>query len=237
MYPSFEPPAEETSLAVSHLDPVGGGNHCRVYVHPARPDLIVKVPAERQVLHLSGGAGRWYKRRFRKLSRTRHLRDFVREVREQFAVRVAEGKHPPFMQEIVGFVDTDLGPGIVSRAVRTAEGELAPTLRSLANAGKFDRQMRADLDAFFAWALASPVVFSDLNPRNIVYGLAADGKPTFVVIDGIGEKNVIPLSSISRRMNRRAKQRRIDYINRELAETQRRLGQDQWNNTPGGVSL
>ncbi len=227
MHVSFEPPAGEKPLAVSHLVPIGGGNHCSVYVHPDRSDLIVKVPAERQVLHHSGVGGRWYKRPFRKRSRTRHLGDFLREVQEQLVTRAAGDPPSPFMQEIVGFVETDVGHGTMSRAVRTAEGELAPTLRALLRAGKFDRRKRADLNAFFQWVLETPVVFSDLNPRNIVYGVDREGTPRFVAIDGIGEKNVIPFSSLSTRMNRRAKQRRIDRINREIAETQRRLAQEK----------
>ena len=45
----------------------------------------------------------------------------------------------------------------------------------------------------------SPVIVADLNPFNVVYGRGAGGVDHFVLIDGIGHKNLIPLERMSAR--------------------------------------
>jgi hypothetical protein len=107
----------------------------------------------------------------------------------------------------------------VSRAVRDRDGILAPTLRKLLEAGRFDDKARRHLDEFFDWLLRSVVIIGDLNAGNLVYGYDPANGDHFVVIDGIGDKNIIPLSSMSLRLNRMSKERRIRRINEEIART------------------
>ena len=204
-------------MIVSSLQPIGNGSQRTVFVYPDDPSLIVKVPHARYVERRSGRySWRWYKKYWRRRLRTRHFIVFLREINEQFAVRAVCSGIPPHMQTILGFVETDLGMGLVCRCVRGKGGELAPTLRSVVLEGRFDQSARRHLEEFFAWLLDSPLIVSDLNLGNIVYGHDPEKGALFVVVDGIGDKNLIPLSSLSRRLNKMAKQRRIRRLRAEV---------------------
>jgi hypothetical protein len=204
-------------LHLKHLQPVAIGRQRYVFVHPDDPGLIVKVVTEAYVARRSDKGGRPYKRWHKNYIRARHHQVFQREINEQLALRAAEGTLPQYLQEIVGFAETDVGMGVVSRSVRDRRGNLAPTLRTLLEAGRFDDSARRHLDDFFDWLLRSVVVIGDLNAGNLVYGYDDAHGDHFVVIDGIGDKNIIPLSSISMRLNRMSKERRIQRINEEIA--------------------
>lgn len=204
-------------LHLKHLVPVAIGRQRYVYVHPDDPGLIVKVVTEGYVARRSDKGGRPYKRWHKNYIRSRHHQVFLREIKEHLALRAAESALPRYVQEIVGFVETDVGMGVVSRAVRDRSGNLAPTLRTLLEEGRFDETARRHLDEFFEWLLRSVVVIGDLNAGNLVYGFDPANGGHFVVIDGIGDKNIIPLSSMSMRLNRLSKGRRIRRINQEIA--------------------
>lgn len=210
-------------LHLKHLVPVAIGRQRYVYVHPDDPGLIVKVVTEGYVARRSDKGGRPYKRWHKNYIRSRHHQVFLREIKEHLALRAAESALPRYVQEIVGFVETDVGMGVVSRAVRDRSGNLAPTLRTLLEEGRFDETARRHLDEFFEWLLKSVVVIGDLNAGNLVYGYDRAHGDHFVVIDGIGDKNIIPLSSMSTRLNRMSKERRIKRINQEIARTASKL--------------
>ena len=211
-------------LHLKHLKPVAIGRQRYVFVHPHDPGLIVKVVTEGYVARRSNKGGRPYKRWHKNCIRARHHQVFLREIKEHLALRAAESALSRYVQEIVGFVETDVGMGVMSRAVRDRSGNLAPTLRTLLEEGRFDETGRRHLDEFFEWLLRSVVVIGDLNAGNLVYGFDPENGDHFVVIDGIGDKNIIPLSSMSMRLNRMSKQRRIRRINQEIASLAPTLG-------------
>jgi hypothetical protein len=97
--------------------------------------------------------------------------------------------------------------------------------------GRFNDEVRADLDAFFAWMLASPVVLGDVHIGNLVYGHDPGVGNFFVIVDGIGDKNVIPLNSLSPVLNRMSKRRRIRRIEAKIARLRERVAAA--TNAPG----
>ena len=197
------------------------GSQRHVFVHPADSRLIVKVPHDAYVARRSGvRSWKWYKKHWRRRLRVRHFIVFQREINEHLAVR-ATGPLPPHMQTILGFLETDLGMGLVCACVRTRDGALAPTLKEIIDAGTFDENARIHLEEFFAWLRESPIVVGDLNIGNIVYGHHPSKGDLFVLVDGIGDKNLIPFSSFSRRLNRSAKRRRIARLREEIDRAQK----------------
>lgn len=212
-----------SAISLKDLDPVAAGKQRYVFRHPDYPGLLIKITRASYASSQTGNRGRWYKLPRRYLHHTVTLR----ELREQLAVRAAAPELSRHIQEIVGFVETDLGYGVVSRAVCGRDGNLAPSLRDIVLAGRFTDATRADLEEFYAWMLASPVVLGDVHIGNLVYGYEADRGDYFAVIDGIGDKNLIPFNSISQRLNRRSKLRRIARINRQIQIFASDAGQ-QW---------
>jgi hypothetical protein len=193
---------------------IAAGRTRDVYRHPDDPTLLIKVIRPSAIEQRYGRGAPWYKFKRR---RYRHLIAYLREVREQIAVHAAGEGHPPFLQKIVGFAETDLGMGLVVEAVRGADGDFAPTVADLAREGRLDPGRRAALDRFLDEVVVSPVIVADLNPFNVVCGLAPDGSEHFVLIDGIGHKNLIPLERMSARINRWSKARKVDRFREMVA--------------------
>ena len=193
---------------------IAAGHTRDVYRHPDDASLLIKVIRPSAIEARYGRGAPWYKFKRR---RYRHLIAYLREVREQIAVHAAGGQHPPFLQKIVGFVETDMGMGLVVEAVRAADGTSAPTVAELAGRGALDQARLADLDGFLDDMVNSPVIVADLNPFNVVYGRGVGGVDHFVLIDGIGHKNLIPLERMSAWINRWSKARKADRFRQMVA--------------------
>lgn len=195
-------------------DVIAAGHTRDVYRHPDDASLLIKVIRPSAIEGRYGRGAPWYKFKRR---RYRHLITYLREVREQIAVHAVGEPHPPFLQKIVGFVETDMGMGLVVEAVRAADGTSAPTVAALAAGGLLDQVRLAELDRFLQEMVNSPVIVADLNPFNVVYGRGAGGVDHFVLIDGIGHKNLIPLERMSARINRWSKARKADRFRQMVA--------------------
>ncbi len=184
---------------------VASGSTRDVYVHPDDDTLLIKVvpPA---VIEQRYERGRpWYKTR----RRYRHFVSYLREVREHIVLRAQFKEHPSSLQRIIGFADTDLGFGLVVEAAKDRRGKLAPTLPQLIEEGRFDATARADLQACLDELMGLPVVLADLHMPNFVYAWTEEHGDHFVLVDGIGCKNLIPFNRMSLLINRYSKRRRI----------------------------
>jgi hypothetical protein len=196
-------------LVLKDAEVVASGSSRNVYRHPHDPSLLVKVIRPAAIEERFGSGAPWYKSRRR---RYRHLIPYLREIREQIAVHALGSGHPPFLQKIVGIVETDMGMGFVVEAVLGRDGNFAPTVAGLIYRGQFDRRARAKLDRFLEDLLASPVIVADLNPSNVVLGYTPEHGEHFVLIDGIGFKNLIPLQRMSTHINRWGKARKASQF-------------------------
>lgn len=194
---------------------IAAGNTRDVFNHPEDPRLLIKVVRASAIQKRYGSGSPWYKFKRRRYG---HLIAVLREVREQLAVHVTGGAHPRFLQKIVGFAETDLGMGLVVEAVRSRDGGFAPTVATLASKGLMDGSKMKALDQFLDAVVASPAIVSDLNPFNVVYGDADPDNAYFVLIDGIGHKNLIPLERLSAVINRWSKARKVARFRVMVAE-------------------
>lgn len=197
-------------ISLSDRLPVAQGKQRFVFTHPENPDLIIKVIRPDAV---DRAWGRWYKMR---RCYGQYL-SYMREIGEYVATHAREGSSPPFVQRIKGLVDTDMGLGLVLDAVRGECGELAPSLRSMLRSGTFDGTAERALEDFFQELMASDVIAADLNSGNVVYALDGEKGNRFVMIDGLGQHNLIPIKRFSRMVNRRGKLRRIGKLRRQIA--------------------
>jgi hypothetical protein len=192
-------------LRLSTSAPIASGATRDVYLHPEDDRLLVKVVPP-DVIERRYERGRpWYKTR----RRYRHFVSYLREAREHIALRAQCKGHPRSLQHIVGFADTDLGFGLVVEAAKDREGKLAPTLPQLIAEGRFDTAARNRLQNCLEELIELPVVLGDLHTANFVYAWAEEHGDHFVLIDGIGCKNLIPFNRMSLLINRRSKRSRI----------------------------
>ena len=187
---------ETLPLRLSGTAPIAVGHLREVYEHPHASELLVKIMRADAVATRWGASARWYKR----LPRARHYTGYVRELKEYVAAQVLGSGAP--IARMIGLTETDLGLGLISEKVRDDDGHLAPTLAALYRRDNgFSPRIEQALARLLEDLLAFNVIVGDMHAWNIVYGSDSRGGPRFVMIDGFGEKHVIPRSSMSRHLN------------------------------------
>ena len=187
------------------------GSLQKVYHYPGREDLLIKVVRPNFV------AERWTGLRgaIKRLRRLGALTGASRVIMEHLALRNAGVKPGRHVQEFVGLVETTQGVGVVVRAVRGRDGRYAETLRTIVKEGRFGPDIEAMLDEFEAWLLSTPIIVGDLHMGNVVLGFDGEHGERLVLIDGMGEKNFVPLNTwfpVLNRANTRDRIRRMRRI-------------------------
>ena len=188
----------EPVLTLSSVEPIAVGHLRSVYQHPLHANELIKVMRSDAVEKRWNAPGRWAKR----LPRTRHYVQYLRELREFIVARARAPEVDVPIARMIGVVDTDLGLGLVSEKVVDASGALAPTLAAVYAKRGFTPELDAALAKFSLDLLAANVIVGDMHAWNIVLGSDSRGGPRLVMIDGFGEKHAIPVSSMSRTVNR-----------------------------------
>jgi len=192
------PTSAEAVLLLSTAEPIAVGHLRSVYQHPVHANELVKVMRADALAKRWNAPGRWHKR----LPRTRHFVQYLRELKEFIVARARAPEVDVPIARMIGVVDTDLGLGLVSEKVVGVDGALAPTLAALYSRRGFTPEIDGALAAFLAGLLDGNVIVGDMHAWNIVYGSDSRGGPRLVMIDGFGEKHAIPISSMSRAVNR-----------------------------------
>lgn len=200
-------------LVLAGVEPLATGQERIVFLHPSAPGLIVKVVRPERRLAREQADRTW----FRRGVRLRHYTLFLREIREYLALRARapDGELP--LARVVGLVETDLGLGQVSERIEYPDGNPSPTLRQMIEGGAEREPLREAVERLGQDLLRLDVVVNDLNPTNLVGCTGADGRLRFVLVDGFGDTNVVPLRSMFRVLNHRNTRKRIARILAALA--------------------
>ena len=188
----------EPVLTLSSVEPIAVGHLRSVYQHPHDANALIKVMRADAVEKRWNAPGRWAKR----LPRTRHYVQYLRELKEFIVARARAPDVDVPIARMIGVVDTDLGLGLVSEKVVDENGALAPTLAAVYAKRGFTPELDAALATFSHDLLRANVIVGDMHAWNIVLGTDSRGGPRLVMIDGFGEKHAIPVSSMSRTINR-----------------------------------
>jgi hypothetical protein len=202
----------EPVLTLSSVEPIAVGHLRSVYQHPHHENALIKVMRPDAVEKRWNAPGRWAKR----LPRARHYVQYLRELKEFIVARARAPAVDVPIARMIGVVDTDLGLGVISEKVVDESGALAPTLAAVYAKRGFTPELDAALATFSRDLLAANVIVGDMHAWNIVYGADSRGGPRLVMIDGFGEKHAIPISSMSRAINRyrtkRLLKRMVDQV-------------------------
>jgi hypothetical protein len=198
-------------------DLIAEGVRRDVFRHPGNPNLLVKVLKRSFIEKRSGQGKAWYnfkhlRHRYFRQWRSAHLSMYLSEIREQLALAEAGLRHPRYLQWIEGFEETSRGLGLTVQAIRGRDGNLAPTVGSIAQAGELSAARRSELDEFLDELLRSPITISDLNLDNIVLGYSQDIGEHFVLIDGYGTRTLIPVERLSEAAKRSSKLRQFSRL-------------------------
>ncbi len=181
------------TLSSNTLLSKGGGRN--IHAHPDNPGVIIKLhkPLNDKPLQGLRTLLRPKRRRFGAL-----LNSFV-EI-DAFAEIVARtGDVPKFASQFLGFIATNQGPGAMYEAIRGADGALAPTLKKHARNNPVEPGIETAIDQLWDEITDFRAVVSDPALRNVVVTGDATGGYRLTLVDGLGERTVIPILSWSKR--------------------------------------
>lgn len=201
-------------LHLSDRAPVASGTLRLVYAHPRQADRLVKVIRPDVIERRWGKKSAWYKR-WRRVGRFVAVQ---REVEEYLACHHRNGRRLPFVQQVFGFEETDLGLGFVTEALQARAGGIAPTLGKLIRSGRCDARVTAEFEKFARAFEASDVVIGDFSAENIVFAWDAEHGERFVLVDGLGCSTFIPLKAWCAAANRWSKRRQLARVRAQLPD-------------------
>ncbi|KUJ79132.1 hypothetical protein AVO44_11100 [Ruegeria profundi] len=179
-----------------------------MYACPDFPELLIKVtrPRKRPIRSYT-------KRLIRRVFPDAIYRNALKEMECELKAALKSGTdiaQLPLARSF-GVVQTDVGPGLVVERIQSEDGQLARQLSWVCEQGTLSDEVLNQLNSFVKSLFQLQIVGRDIHPENIVYGLRNQTK-MFVLIDGFGERNVIPLRTLSRRLNDRSLSRQMQYI-------------------------
>lgn len=168
------------------------GKESEIFERPGRPSQIVKVLRSRVVerFHTS----RRLKSRLRARVGVGPYKNYGRYYSGylEAMLRAQSAAYLPPLAHPRGFVMTDRGLGLAMEKIRDEKGDLAPPLRTLLETGAFDAEALSRLNRFAADLYAFNIIGTDVSPGNILYE-TRKGRNRFVLVDGIGARNILPL--------------------------------------------
>lgn len=195
-------------LHLSEQEPVAKGGHRNVYEYPDQPELLIKVTRPRTRRNRS-----FSKRVVRRFMPDSAYRNALKELECEIKAALKSGidiSRMPLARSF-GVVQTDVGPGVVVERITSEDGELAHDLLSMCRQKLLTDEILEELNVFVHRLFDFQIVGRDIHEKNIVYGLR-EKVPMFFLIDGYGERNVVPLRTLSRTLNDRSLNKQMQLI-------------------------
>ncbi|WP_282119655.1 YrbL family protein [Ruegeria atlantica] len=209
-------------LRVSDLDPIASGGHRDVYACPGQSHLLVKVTRPRKRPNRS-----FAKRLIRRLLPDSVFRNALKEIEGEMKAALKSGtdiEQLP-LARCFGIAQTDIGPAIIVERIESDDGQLAHPLAKLCEDGALSEDVLNELNSFAQKLFKLQIVARDIHETNIVYGLRNETR-MFLLIDGYGERNLIPLRTLSRRLNDRSLHKQMNGIAERVGLIWDRTGQE-----------
>ncbi len=195
-------------LQLSDQEPLAKGGHRNVYAYPGQPELLIKVTRPRTRRNRS-----FSKRLVRRILPDTAYRNALKEIECEMKAALKSGEdiaQLPLARSF-GVVQTDVGPGVVVERIQSEDGSLADHLLSMCEQQALTDDALADLNRFVEKLFEYQIVGRDIHEQNIVYGTRGQVR-MFFLIDGYGERNLVPLRTLSRRLNDRSLNKQMQQI-------------------------
>lgn len=178
---------------------IARGAERQVFTVKKSPDVLVKIMRAKHLGDLAGLDDRslsgWLK-----LRRTYGLYRREQRVWTDAMLRAAIRQALPPLAAVSDFVLTPQGLGQIVERVRDEDGATAPTLTQILAKGPLTPAHQAALNRFIGDIYDWHIVAYDISPDNIVW--EADGA-RFLLIDGFGDRSILPLKTWIKRLNDR----------------------------------
>lgn len=125
-----------------------------------------------------------------------------------------------------GFVDTDMGKGLVSELIRDENGAISETLKKYLWDKGFDADCERAVADFSRQWIAMAVPSRDLLLHNIVVQIQAGRIARLVVIDGLGSAGMIPFHWLPARLRTQKAERKVANLYQRINTLLGQRGQD-----------
>lgn len=200
---------------VDNLTILGQGTQKFVYEHPSDFDKVIKIMKPINATHDGGRANQHYLRSHRSQG---IYRQFRRELLQYLQLCKNTYNQNVFtfpIENVYGFIPTDQGLGLVTEKIISPNG-LPISLNELSQKKMLEDKHIEALKVFFDKCCEMHIVFGEVNIAGIMYTEKRQGVPEFVLVDGIGEKLIIPFRAMSKTVNTRNIRKVEKKINNQI---------------------
>lgn len=171
--------------------PLRKSQNYKIFQHPELEGALLKVRIdEPRRNHSIPRFAEW---------RYGNLRQWNREANEYLAALNRGCPEIERLARFMGYAPTSLGPGIVVEKMTGVDGDLAPSLHSEMLSAKSNPEeqlkLKADLLELLDDLERGRIIVGDMGTENIVRAQERGGR--LVVIDGLGERVLFPLTVFS----------------------------------------
>ncbi|WP_170381350.1 YrbL family protein [Ruegeria atlantica] len=178
-------------IDLSGHTPLRDSNNYKIYQHPEIEGALLKVRVDEPVRnHIFP---RYAERRYG------FLRQWNREANEYLAALHRGCPEIERLARFMGYAPTSEGPGLVVEKLTGPDGDLAPTLKSekaaLEKGSDARKKLKEEVIELLNDLERGRIIVGDMGPENIVRAQERGGK--LVVIDGLGERVLFPLTLFS----------------------------------------
>ena len=189
-------------LLTKNLKFLGQGTQKIVFEHPADSDKIIKIMNPK---HATVDGARARQHHLRAHRSQGIYKQFRRELLQYLQLCKSSYTKLTYtfpIETVYGLIGTDQGLGLVTEKITSPNGSVM-SVYDLNEDNSFDQTHANALDKFFDECCNLHVVFGEVNIAGIMYTEQRHGIPEFVLVDGIGDKLLIPFRSMSKTINSR----------------------------------
>lgn len=168
------------------------GNKVLVFAHPSHPRRLIKV-----IHPQATGKKRW----LASLKSNRRQGSFqwlVRTMAEYLTYQCRNKAALDLMPIVYELVQTNYGFGLIVESIRNHDGTLAPTLSDVIQKEGLTTDLEFMVNRLCDTLIDHHIIVSDFKGENLLVVENPKGRRRLIVIDGFGERNAIPLSSLSK---------------------------------------
>lgn len=184
---------------------LGEGATRRVYLHPDDSTKIIKVFHPDNTPEIIRNST-WYGRFAPRGRYDANQRDMV----ENTKFRERHNFLKPNICEIFEYAETNLGPAIIVERIMNEDGQTSHTLPEHIRNGR-PESLIEPLTALYKTFADHHVLLRDESPRNILVRRTKTGLE-LVIVDGLGDSNVIKYATASKFLNRMKLERKLKRL-------------------------
>ncbi|WP_438012704.1 YrbL family protein [Psychrobacter raelei] len=209
-------------IAVEALELLGKGTQKLVYAHPEDDNKVIKLMRPENATVDGGRATQHHLRSHRHQGIYRQFRRELLQYLQLCKNNYSDKQYIFPIETVYGFIATDQGLGLVTQKIISPSGK-SLTLEHLLIEEVYNEQHQQALARFFDDCCDYHVVFGEVNIGGIMYTEQRQNRPEFVLVDGIGEKLIIPFRAMSKSINTKNIRKVEQRIYQDIIEYQAKL--------------